>query len=185
MSEFDGGDPHGLVFHPGQLREHASAVLLAKDFADYLEKAYPGWLWAISVDPRGGVTSLRSMLLSGEYGVILKLDWVQHDPRVAKKLVLNAAAEILERFGMPVGPFDKDAFHAGPKDVAGRPKPDLSDKHQRIRRQHRDEALTAAVKSGEVTIRYEDTRVESGTHRRILIASGYRKREEPQDVSSR
>lgn len=185
MNKYDGGDPSGLVFLPSQIEEHASAVLLAKDFADWLEKQYPGWLWGISVDPRGGVCSLRSMLLSGEWGVMLKLEWVQRDPKVAKKLILNAAGEILERFGMPVGPYDKARFMSGPRDIAGRPKPDLSDKHQRVRKTYRDDALTAAVKLGEVEIRHRDvTRADGTTHRRILIASRQRD-EEPRDVAQR
>lgn len=179
MKKYDGGDPHGIVYKPDHIEEHASAVLLSKDVADYLEREYPGWLWALSVDPRGGVASIRSLRLSGEWGFMLKLDWIQHDPVARRRIVLAAAGEVLERFGMPVGPFNREKWLAGPRDIAGNPKPDLSDKHARVRRRYRDEALTQAVKNGEVTLRWQDSqRADGSTHRRILIASGYRNRED-------
>lgn len=173
IDPFDGGDPHGMVFHPDDIREHSSAVLLVKDMANQLEKSYPGWAWAVQPDPRGGVINIFSLRLSGEWGVILKYEWVQRDPVATRRITLAAGAEILERFGMRPGPYSYEVWSNGPKDVAGQPKPDLSDKHTKIQRHHRDFALTQAVRQGDVKIRFEDTRIdENRTHRRILIASG-------------
>lgn len=163
--------PEEMVFHPDQIEEHASAVLIAKDVADMLEKEYPGWLWALSVDPKGGVFNIRSLRLSGEWGCVLKLQWIQDDPKVRRRLVLAGAAEILERFGMRVGPYRYDLWAAGPRDLAGHPKPDLSDKHRRIRKYARDQQFSNAVRNGEVSLRFEDSRRPDGSaHRRILIA---------------
>ncbi len=164
---------HGMVYRPDHIEEHASAVVLAKDIADYLEKEYPGWLWALGVDSKGGIVTIRSLRLSAEWGYILKLDWVQHDPVVRRKLVLRAAGEILERYGCKPRPYRHEDFARITRDVAGRPKPDLSDRHTKIRRRYRDEALTAAVRKGEVKIQYGDVaRADGSKYRRILIASG-------------
>lgn len=176
--KYDGGDPHGIVHSPDELDEHASAVLLAKDIANYLEHTYPGWAWAVETDPRGGIVNLRALKLSGEWGYILKLAWIQDDPVVRRRLVLKAAGEILERYGMPRAGYSYEAWKAGPRDIAGNPKPDLSDKSLKTRRRYRDEALTTAVKNGAVLLKVQDTPTATGTHRRILLAGGYRTREE-------
>lgn len=162
--------PEDLVDHPDDIQEHASAVLISKDVADVLDKTYPGWLWAVSIDPRGGVFNIRSLRLSGEWGYILKLDWIQHDPKVRRRLVLAAAAEVLERFGMRVGPYDYAMWAAGPRDLAGNPRPILTDKSKRVQRFARDQALTNAVREGKVVVRHEDSqRADGSTHRRILL----------------
>jgi hypothetical protein len=164
---------HGVVFHPDNIEEHASAVLLAKDIADYLERQYQGWLWALGVDSRGGVVTIRSMRLSSEWGYVIKLDLIQHDPKVRQRLVLKAAGEILERYGCRAGAYDREQFARIRRDLAGRPAPDLTDKPVRVRRRERDEALTAAVRSGAVTLRHQDSRRPDGSrYRRILIAGG-------------
>jgi hypothetical protein len=176
--KYDGGQPHGLVYRPDDIEEHASAVLLAKDIADYLEKEYNGWLWAIEVNSKGGTFNIRSLRLSGEWGYVGKLAWVD-DPVARKRIVLAGAGEILERYGMKAGTYNHEAWANGPRDLAGRPKPDLSDKRTKVQRRARDEALTQAVKDGEVTVRYEDSHLRDGSrHRRILIASAP-KREGP------
>ena len=122
-SPFDGGDPEGLVYHPDHIQEHASAVLLSKDIANYLEKHYPGgWAWAVSVDPRGGVVNIRSLTCSGDWGIVLKLEWVQRDPVATRRLTIAAGGEILERFGLRPGPYNYQAWQAAPRDITARPK---------------------------------------------------------------
>lgn len=161
---------HGMVYVPDGIEEHASAVVLAKDIADYLERAYPGWLWALGVDSKGGIVTIRSLRLSGEWGYVLKLDWVQHDPVVRRRLVLAAGGEIIERFGLRPGPYRHEMVGMIARDLAGRPKPDLSDKHAKVRRRARDEALTEAVRSGAVTISYNDRRQRDGSvYRSVLV----------------
>jgi hypothetical protein len=172
-SPFDGGDPHGMVYDPNQIQEHASAVLLAKDLADHLEKHYPGWAWAIEADPRGGVVNIRSLKCHGEWGVILKMEWVQREPKAARRLALESGGEILERFGIRPGPYSYEAWVAAPRDISGMLRPDLSDKHKRIQRFQRDQAFSRAVDSGDVKVRTEDTaRADGSTHRRIIVAGG-------------
>lgn len=169
---------HGLVFTPDHIEEHASAVLLAKDIADNLEKQYSGWLWALGVDAQGGVVSIRSLRLSMEWGVMLKLDEIQHDPKVRQREVMRAAGEILERFGCKPGHYRHDMVANIRRDIAGRPMPDLSDKHTKIRKRYRDEALTTAVQNGSVHVSVKDrARRDGSTYRQILIASGAKTRD--------
>jgi hypothetical protein len=175
MNRFAGGQPHGVIYSVGEMQESASAILLAKDMADYLEnKHYPGWGWGVSVDPRGGVVTLVAMKIRSDWGVVLKLDWIQNSPGARRRHAISAGAEILERFGVKPGPYSYEAWRSIPLGVDGLPKPDLSDKHQRIKRFSRDEALTNAVKNGSVTIKHQDR----GGHRRIIVVGGYRKRDE-------
>jgi hypothetical protein len=159
-----------MVYHPDDILEHGSAVILAKDIADYLEKAYPGWLWAIEVNSKGGIVNIRSLRLSGEWGYILKMAWLD-DPVARKPIVLRAAGEILERFGVKPGRFTREQWGRIPRDLAGMPKPDLSDKAGKVQRRARDEALTQAVKAGKVRLRWGDVaRADGSKYRRILIA---------------
>jgi len=177
LERHDGGQPAGLVYHPDDIEQHASAVLLAKDIANYLEKEYSGWLWAIEVNSKGGTFNIRSLRLSGEWGYVGKLVWVD-DPVARRRIVLAGAGEILERFGMKAGAYNHELCARIPRDLAGQPKPDLTDKAGKVRRRARDDALTMAVRNGEVTVRHEDGRRRDGSrYRRILVASS--KREEP------
>jgi hypothetical protein len=165
------GDPEGLVYHPDDIVEHGSAVLLSKDIGNYLEKHYPGWAWAVSADPRGGVFNIRSLKCSGEWGVVLLLEWIQRDPKVAQRYAIAAGGEILERFGIRPGPYSYDAWAAAPRDVSGMLRPDLSDKHAKIRRFQRDQAFSRAVAEGSVQVRTQDTaRADGSTHRRIIVS---------------
>jgi hypothetical protein len=171
-AQFEDRERHGMVFAPSDIEEHASAVLVAKDVADYLERAYPGWLWALSASGKTGICSIRSMRLSAEWGYILKMKDIQDDPVRRRRLVLRAAGDILERFGVKPGRYTREQFMRIKRDVAGRPMPDLSDKLGKVRKRYRDDALTAAVKNGAVSIRWNDLNVGAGrTYRQILIAS--------------
>lgn len=158
-----GGDPEGIVYHPGEIAEHASAVGLAKEIGDWLERTYPGYGWGITVDPRGGVIHLRALKLHGEWGYVLKLADVQSDPH--RREVRRAAGEILERFRQPLGPYSYEAWRRAPRDVSGMLRPDISDKEARTRRRARDDAFTQAVKRGCMSVRREGD---------LLVVEGYR-----------
>lgn len=164
--EFDGGDPHGLVYNADELQEDATTILLMKDCGDRLEKLYPGYAWALQPDPRGGILNLRALKLHGTWGYVLKLVDIQHDPR--RRKLIAAAGEILERFHQPRGPYNYEAWKNAPRDLAGDLLPNISDKSGRTRRRARDDSLTRAVKTGEVDLSYEDR----GNQRAIMISPG-------------
>lgn len=163
------GDPEGIVTNPKALDMSAASVLLAKRIGDTLESLYPGWLWAIEVDERGGVTTIRSLRLSGRWGWLVKTVDIQDDPRL--KLIVKGAGEILERFGQPRGRYDYARWADSQKRM-GLTAFDVSDKSLRVRRAARDQQLTQAVKEGRVRLHVEDRQTPTGTQRRIWVAPG-------------
>ena len=79
--------------------------LRAKNVADVLEKKYPGWLWAVNVDH--GVVTVKSMLLSGNWGFVLHEDKIDND----YKSVMKAGGEILERYNQNRGRFNNTKYN--------------------------------------------------------------------------
>lgn len=75
----------------------ATVTLLTKQVGEHLERHYPGWLWAIEPEPKGGVINVRSLRISGKWGYTLHIARIQDDPSL--KCVLTAGGELLERFG--------------------------------------------------------------------------------------
>lgn len=165
---FDGGDPDGMVYRSSQLTEDASTEILCKDAADLLETHYPGHVWMIGPDPRGGIFTIRAGTCSGEWGYILKLDDIQWSPNGFKKAILKAGGEILERFGLRVGAYDYQNWLGAPRDATGMLKPDISDKDSRVRRKSRDEDLTKAVKQGDAELGV----IDDGGTRHVYIRPG-------------
>lgn len=72
----------------------ATAEVQAKNAADMLHKHYPGYLWGVNVDSKGGVMKVFNLTLSGQWGFVIKL--AQLDPEYRK--VMRAGGEILERY---------------------------------------------------------------------------------------
>ena len=143
------GDPEGIVTDPSELVCHASLVLLVKQAADLLEKQYPGWAWAITPDEAGGVINLHSFMLSGTWGYTLCIGGLQADPQLRK--VVKAGGELLERFGMPPGPFNRDRWlHM--KRHLGLPVADVSDLAKKHQRGFRTDQIRRAVNSGAARI---------------------------------
>ena len=79
--------------------------ILAKNVAEVLDKKYPGWLWAVhSMD---GVVTVKSMLLSGNWGFVLHANKIDND----YKTVMRAGGEILERYNQKRGTFNQDIYN--------------------------------------------------------------------------
>tara|TARA_R110000824_G_scaffold290671_1_gene479187 strand:- start:4370 stop:4696 length:327 start_codon:yes stop_codon:yes gene_type:complete len=79
--------------------------LLAKNVAEILDKKYPGWLWAVHV--MDGVVTVKSMLLSGNWGFVLHANKIDND----YKTVMRAGGEILERYNQKRGTFNQDIYN--------------------------------------------------------------------------
>lgn len=82
---------------------------LSRDMAEALHKAYPGHLWAVTCEGEKGLATVRNMMLSGNWGFVLKLsdlttasDW--------QKKVINAGGELLERYRLRRGVADQAAI---------------------------------------------------------------------------
>ena len=83
----------------------ASDYTTAKNVAEHLEKKYPGWLWAVNT--MDGVVTVKSMLLSGNWGFVLHEDKIDNDYRA----VTLAGGEILERFRQQRGTFNNTLYN--------------------------------------------------------------------------
>ena len=77
---------------------------VAKNVAEHLEKKYPGWLWAVHV--MDGVVTVKSMLLSGNWGFVLHEDKIDND----YKAVTMAGGEILERYRQKRNGFNQERY---------------------------------------------------------------------------
>lgn len=68
---------------------------LAKTVADHLHKHYPGHLWAVNVNTRGGTVNIYNLALSSLWGYVLYLTTIQNDPKFIS--VMRAGGELIER----------------------------------------------------------------------------------------
>lgn len=143
------GEPEGTVFTPDALKINASLVILVKDAADILERNYPGWLWAVQPDEKGGVINIFSFRLSGQWGYTLHTSRLQADPTMRD--VVRAGGELLERFGFPRGPYPSEAYRA---QIAahGMLTADVSDQSRVVQRTYRASAIRESVDAGRARI---------------------------------
>lgn len=161
-------DPEGYVTDPAKLQCSASTFLLVKDIADKLEKLYPGWMWAVQPDERGGVVNIFSMRLSMRWGYRMHTRNVQEDPN--RKLAMQAGGEILERFGQVRGPYEYSRWKAANR-YMGMLDFDISDKSAAVQRRHRDDQFTQDVRSGRIKIKVEDRKDNAGKTQRSVWLS--------------
>jgi len=95
----------------------ANELLLAKNAAEMLNRAYPGHLWAVDVE--GSVMNIRDMLLSGSMGYTLHIPAI-YSASSWDKDVIFAGGEILERYNIARGKWRDGATQHLKRDVAGR-----------------------------------------------------------------
>ena len=67
-----------------------------------LDAHYPGWPWSVDPNHGQGIVTLRCGVLSGKSGIIIKLSKTS-SPAEWRKAIIDAAGEILERFGCKRG----------------------------------------------------------------------------------
>lgn len=143
------GEAEGYALSFDDLHEDASTVILAKNLADYLERHYSGWMWAINIDSKGGVTNLFSMRLSGRWGYTFKTMTLQNDP--SNRALMRGAGELLERFGHRAGPYNHDRWSTGAT-LMGLPRADVSDKGRREQRDFRTDSIKQGLRDGTAKI---------------------------------
>ena len=96
---------------------HIKEMDWAKRIADVLERHYPGYLWAVHVDLYGGMATIQSLRLSGEWGCYLKMSSIVNDPFLAK--VKKFGGEILERHRVSRSAANADQIGALKRDRLG------------------------------------------------------------------
>ncbi len=91
-----------LIEHiePNTLRDQ----ITCKNIADTLERHYPGWEWLVGVEH--GVIRVHSMKLDGQFGFTILPDQIDNDYIVVR----NMGGQLLERYGMPRGPFNYEVY---------------------------------------------------------------------------
>jgi len=94
-------------------------LMVAKRMADTLHKAYPGHLWAVTVDGAQGMATVRNLSLSGQWGFYVKLahDWSASN---FEKQVKMAGGELLERYKVRRERANNEELAALPVNYAGR-----------------------------------------------------------------
>jgi len=106
-----------LIMDPRQLDMSPSAVTLAKNVAETLNKHYPGHLWGVNVNEAGGIVTVYNLSLSGNWGFVLHIK----DLAIADdmKKVMRAGGEILERYRLRRGAQVEGALHDIKTDLVG------------------------------------------------------------------
>jgi len=159
------------IVDPSQLTVDGSLANLAKRCGEALEKRYPGWLWTINPDEVGGVIYIYSLRLSGEYGYTIKIADIQDDPQ-AKEAIM-AGGEILERYQIRRGKYDRELLRGKMTDLRGNYIPDITDRLSADQKKIRDREFSKAVQEGAAEVVTRDTPKADGTvYREIAIKIG-------------
>ena len=144
---------------------------MVKDWADKLEKHYPGWMWTINPDEPAGMVYLYSLRLSGEWGYQIKITDMQDDPGYKK--AIEAGGAILERFGLKRGAYKREDLQNKITDLRGNFMPDITDHEARERKQVRDREVTKAYKDGKIKFRTRDiSKPDGSTYRELHMQIG-------------
>jgi hypothetical protein len=93
-------------------------LIMAKLMADALDRHYSQHLWAVTFDSKTGIATVRDLLLSGEWGYVLKIPAI-YSASSFQADVIAAGGEILERFRLARGRFDEAQYVALPTNFAG------------------------------------------------------------------
>lgn len=101
------------------MHRNANDINMAKTLCEALQRHYPDHLWAVNVEGRTGLITIRDMYLAGNWGYVLKIGAVYSISSLEKDCV-RAGGEILERFRMSRAQFQADQYAAAPVDFAGR-----------------------------------------------------------------
>lgn len=104
----------------------ANDFIMARNMAELLHKHYPGHLWAVTCDGTKGIATIRNLMLSGDWGFILKLPAIYSASEWDKRVVM-AGGEVLERYRIARAGAERtmDQMIAAPKDFSGRILKDL------------------------------------------------------------
>ena len=158
------------ILDPDKLNVSASLEIVTKRAGAALEKKYPGWWWLLNPDENGGVFYIYSLRLSGEWGYTVKIKDMQERPA---KMAIMAGGEILERYNIRRGKYDRELLRDKMVDLRGNFIPDITDRLSKEQKKQRDKDLTKAIDEGKAAIVHKDTVQEDGSvFRQIAIRIG-------------
>lgn len=120
-------EPSGLINDPHKLEGlDASTDILVKDIADILVKKFPGFHWIVQPSQIGKVFNIFIADFNTRYGYRIKYTDIMNDPK--RRIVVQAAREMLKRFHYPGVKYDVLACAAVPRNLRGEAIPYLGDK---------------------------------------------------------
>lgn len=111
---------HAIVFTQGtddpqtELRNFE----LASVVGGYLHNTFPGYLWRVNADIKGGIVNILCHDVSTEMGCTIKIAKLV-DPIEGQKLVHKAGGEILERARLHRGRMREDEVATASRDIRG------------------------------------------------------------------
>lgn len=105
----------------------ANDYVMAKNMAEMLHRHYPGHLWAVTCDGDKGIATIRNLMLSGDWGFILKLPLIYSASEWDKRVIM-AGGEVLERYRIARAGAERtmDQMLSASKDFSGRILKDLN-----------------------------------------------------------
>lgn len=158
------------ILDPNALSCSGALQNVTKRAGAALEKKYRGWWWLLNPDENAGVFYIYSLRLSGEWGYVVKIKDIQDAPA---KTAIMAGGEILERYGIRRGKYDRELLKGKLQDLRGNYIPDITDRLSKDQKKQRDKDFTKAVKEGAVKVVHRDTIKKDGTvYREIAMRIG-------------
>lgn len=118
-------DSQTILVDAQEAQGDALDFAMSKTIAEALHLKYPGHLWAVRVRGDQGVATIHNLMLSAEYGYLLKLD-KNFSISDLEKRAIRGAGEILERFAVMRGKAQDDNLASMATDFTGRVLGDLS-----------------------------------------------------------
>lgn len=154
----EGAAPEGVVARPDQLLITAATRVLVKDCMDQITRRFPGFLWAIQPDERGGVINLFCRNFHATWGYTIRTRDVQDDPKRTE--AIKGAMELLRRFRYPVDTarrggqvcFNAELAAAVPRDGTGMAIPDITDIADKRRKLTAEVELALATGRAEIVV---------------------------------
>jgi len=124
-THYRGEENNLLIANEHEARSNALDLSLSKDIAEALNEHYPGHLWAVNCQGEQGIMTIHNLMLSGQWGFVLKLDNNYSSSDLRKRAIL-AGGEILERYKVSRGRINHEHMATMDTDFAGRIIGDLS-----------------------------------------------------------
>ena len=118
-------DSQSILVDAQESAGDAMDFAMSKTIAEAIHLKYPGHLWAVRVRGDQGVATIHNLMLSAEFGYLLKLDNNFSVSDLERRAILGAG-EILERFKVMRGRAQDDNLAAMETDFTGRVLGDTS-----------------------------------------------------------
>lgn len=118
-THYRGADNNLLIANEHEAKQNMLDLALAKDVAEALNEHYAGHLWAVNCRGEDGIMTIHNLMLSGQWGFVLKLDNSYSASDLRKRAIMGGG-EILERYKVSRGRINHEHLATMDTDFAGR-----------------------------------------------------------------